>query len=212
MTKLQLALDNDLNNAFRILKEVHSFIDIIEIGTPMIIREGMNAVRQVRLKYPHLTLLADLKIMDAGKEEADIAFEAGADIVTVLGVTNDTTVEGAVQSANNWGKQIMIDMMCVTNPVESGQKFIHMGCDILCVHTAYDQQSSKDSPYQELKLLRQNLPLSKLAIAGGINNAKLDSALKYQPDIVIVGNAITGKNDYVEHAKQIKEKLTNYAG
>jgi len=32
-----------------------------------------------------VAVLADLKIMDAGEHEANLAFEAGADIVTVLG-------------------------------------------------------------------------------------------------------------------------------
>ncbi len=61
MVKLQIALDGDLLSAQTILSQVHPFIDIVEIGTPLIYQEGMRAVRQIRETYPDLTLLADLK-------------------------------------------------------------------------------------------------------------------------------------------------------
>ena len=69
MTKLQVALDCDLQSALKILTRVHPYIDIVEIGTPLIICEGMNAVRQVRKEYPNLTLLADLWMLVRKKQE-----------------------------------------------------------------------------------------------------------------------------------------------
>ena len=190
---------------------MHPYIDIIEIGTPLIIREGMNAVRQVRKEYPNLTLLADLKIMDAGEEEASIAFEAGADIVTVLGVTNEATMAGAIQSASKCQGQIMVDMMQVNHPVELGKQFIQMGCDILCVHTAYDLQSSQDSPYYELEQLREHLRSARLAIAGGVDNSKLDEILQYRPEIIIVGGAIMRSDNHTQSAQKLYERIHNHA-
>ena len=211
MTKLQVALDCDLQSALKILTRVHPYIDIVEIGTPLIIREGMNAVRQVRKEYPNLTLLADLKIMDAGEEEASIAFEAGADIVTVLGVTNEATMTGAVQSASKCQGQIMVDMMQVNHPVEHGKQFIQMGCDILCVHTAYDLQSSHDSPYYELEQLREHLRSAKLAIASGVDNTKLDEIIQYRPEIIIVGGAITRSDNHTQSAQKLYERIHKHA-
>ena len=51
MTKLQLALDGELATALEILQAVHAFIDIAEIGTPLVFREGMQALRQIRSSY-----------------------------------------------------------------------------------------------------------------------------------------------------------------
>ncbi len=210
MAKLQVALDGDLESALAILAEVHPFIDIVEIGTPLIYREGMRAVRQIREIYPNLLLLADLKIMDAGEEEAHIAFEAGADIVTVLGVTNDSTIRGAVTSARQHQGQIMVDMMQVANKVERATQLLKMGCDVLCVHTAFDLQSTHESPYLELQELKEHLSSAKLAIAGGVNLAKLDDILPYQPDIIVVGGSITNSDHPAENARQLYERINTY--
>ena len=67
MIRLQVALDGDLDSALEILAVVHPYIDIAEIGTPLIYREGMRAVRLIHERYPDVSLLADLKIMDAGR-------------------------------------------------------------------------------------------------------------------------------------------------
>ncbi len=65
MAQLQLALDGDLAATLDILSAVHPYIDIAEIGTPLVFREGMNALRCIRAAYAQLTLVAELKIVDA---------------------------------------------------------------------------------------------------------------------------------------------------
>lgn len=207
MAQLQVALDGTLAEALRILSSIHDTIDIVEIGTPLIYREGMHGLARVRDTYPDLSLLADLKIMDAGGEEASIAFEAGADFVTVMGVTHHVTIEAAVKSARNHGGEVMVDMMRVGEPAARAATLAALGCDVLCVHTAYDVRSSEESPYRALSELRRELPDARLAIAGGVNEARLDHILPHSPDIIIVGGAVTGADDPAKAAKRIKERL-----
>lgn len=95
--ELQLALDLvNIPEAKEVVAEVAEFIDIVEIGTPVVINEGLHAVKAIKEAFPHLRVLADLKIMDAGGYEVMKASEAGADIITVLGVSDDSTIKGAV--------------------------------------------------------------------------------------------------------------------
>ena len=138
MAKLQLALDGELATALEILQAVHPFIDIAEIGTPLVFREGMRAVRQIRSTYPDLCLIADLKIMDAGEAEADIALSAGADRATVMAVASNATIQGALRSARFHQGQIMIDMMQVEKPLDRAVELMQLGCELLCLHTAHD--------------------------------------------------------------------------
>jgi 3-hexulose-6-phosphate synthase len=49
----------------------------------------------VKAAYPDKLVFADMKTMDAGELEADLAFNAGADIMTVLGSAGDSTIAGA---------------------------------------------------------------------------------------------------------------------
>ena len=54
-------------------------------------------------------------------------FKAGADIVTVLGVSNDETILGAIKAAKQHGGKIMIDMIAVKNLVERAKEIDAMG-------------------------------------------------------------------------------------
>jgi len=115
--KLQLALDGTLTESIDIFNQVHSYVDIVELGTPLIYREGVSIVRIFRELDFAMPIVADLKIMDAGEAEATIAFEAGCNFVTILGVTHDATVKGAVKAAERFGGRIIADMIQVAASV-----------------------------------------------------------------------------------------------
>ena len=110
--KLQLALDSsNSQEARRILEKVSDLVDIVEVGTPLLMKEGVKIVTEIKAAYPQLEVLADLKIMDAGDIEASIGFEAGADIVTVLGVAHDVTIRRVVNQARTLSKKVMVDLL-----------------------------------------------------------------------------------------------------
>lgn len=104
--ELQLALDLvNIPEAKQLVKEVEEYVDIVEIGTPVIINEGLRAVKEIKQEFPHLKVLADLKIMDAAAYEVMKASEAGADIITILGVAEDLSIKGAVKKLKNKAKK-----------------------------------------------------------------------------------------------------------
>lgn len=210
MTRLQLALDGDLASALDILSAVHPYIDIAEVGTPLVFREGMRAVRRIRDWYPQLTLVADLKIMDAGEAEADIAFSAGADIVTAMAVAADATIAGALDSARAHGKRLMVDMMQVAKPPARALELQSLGCDLLCLHTAHDEQALLGSPFAQLAELRGALPTADLAIAGGVKLGALEQILPLKPQMIIVGSAITAAADPRASAIAFHERIRQY--
>ena len=181
-----------------------------EIGTPLVFREGMNAVRRIRRAHPQFTLVADLKIMDAGRAEADIAFSAGADIVTVMALAADATIAGALESARAHNKRAMLDMMQVANTRARAMELVEMGSDLLCLHTAHDQQASLGSPFAQLAELRQALPSTGMAIAGGVKLPALERILPLKPQVIIVGAAITAAADARASAKQFHERIRAY--
>jgi 3-hexulose-6-phosphate synthase len=206
--KLQLALDLvDIIKAKVILDEVHDLIDIVEIGTPLIIREGVKAIAEIKQAYPSLEVLADVKIMDGGDYEAKLAYEAGADIVTVLGAAMDATIQKATRTAREYQKQVMVDMIAVENLEQRALQVDNIGVDYICVHTASDVQDQGENPLEELRRLHHILRKSKAAVAGGISAETLPHILPYQPEIVIVGSAITTKHDKRKAALEIREAM-----
>jgi 3-hexulose-6-phosphate synthase len=203
--KLQLALDTvSLTEARRIVDELQDLIDIVEIGTPCIFREGVNAVREIKKAHPGLEVLADLKIMDAGDYEARLAYDAGADIVTVLGVATDVTIRRVVQAAQDCRKQVLVDMIAVKHIEERAVHIDTMGVDYICVHTAFDLQEHKN-PLDDLKRLSSLVQQAKVAVAGGIDAQMLKNIVPYAPDIIIVGGAITKQSEQRNAALEIRE-------
>jgi 3-hexulose-6-phosphate synthase len=206
MTKLQLALDGTLADSLRILEQIRRYIDIAEIGTPLILREGVRALHVVRERFPDLPLLADFKIMDAGKEEAAIAFEAGASIVTVMGFAQDATLSGVVTAAAHYGGEVMVDLMQYPDPAKRIHECMAMGCDYYCVHTAHDVRR-RDSPVEMLRSLRFAMPDAALAVAGGINLNSIDAVVSVHPAVIVVGSAITRADDPAAIARTLSDRI-----
>lgn len=207
LMKLQVALDSTLQDSLRILEQVHPYVDVVELGTPLIFREGMHAARQLHATYPDLPLLADLKIMDAGEEEAAIAFEAGCQFATILGVTQNATLEGAVRAARRYGGQLIVDMMQVPDLINRARDLLAMGCDVLCVHTAYDMQMERSVPFAALQTLRETFPKARLAVAGGIDLDSLETVLQWHPEFIVVGGGIVRAQDPAATAQRLQERI-----
>lgn len=206
--KLQLALDfPDLHRALQVAEEaVKGGVDWIEAGTPLIKSEGLNAVRELKRKFSRHTVLADMKTMDTGSFEVEIAAKAGADIVIVLALADTSTIREAVEAGKKYNTKIMVDLIGADDPVLKSNELERLGVDYICIHVGIDQQMKGMNPLKILKEVSEvvNLPL---AIAGGINSESAAEAVKSGAKIVIVGGAITKAENAEKAAKIIKEAM-----
>ncbi len=189
--KLQLALDlPSLDRSLALVERVGELFEILEVGTPLIYAEGMRAVRELRPRFAGL-LLADLKIMDAGELEARIALEAGADLVTVLAAAHLETIARVAEAARRAGREAMADLIGLEEPVSRLAILSRAGIDLVCCHTAFDRQGSGENPTATVEALRRAAPSLRIAVAGGIDPARLTELLPFSPEIVVVGGYLT---------------------
>ncbi|MCY9665704.1 3-hexulose-6-phosphate synthase [Paenibacillus alginolyticus] len=206
--ELQLALDLvNIQEAKELVKEVESYIDIVEIGTPVVINEGLRAVKEIKEAFPHLKVLADLKVMDAAGYEVMKASQAGADIVTILGVAEDMTIKGALEEAKKQNKKILVDMIGVKDIESRAKELDALGVDYICVHTVYDLQAIGKNSFEDLTTIKRVVKNAKVAVAGGIKLSTLPEVIKAQPDLVIVGGGITGAEDKQATAAEMQKLI-----
>jgi 3-hexulose-6-phosphate synthase len=206
--KLQLAFDFlQVPEIIRLVAQVADLVDLVEIGTPVIIRDGVEAVRRLRAAFPGLALVADLKIMDGGEYEASLAFEAGADWVTVLALADQVTIAQAVQAARSYNAKIMVDMIGVVDIAGRAKAMEALGADCVCVHTAIDVQHTGRNPLQELRAIKCALTRAWAAVAGGVDQRTIAEVSRELPEIVIVGGGITRQPDPRAAAQAIRRGM-----
>lgn len=209
--KLQLALDVfDLETALEVTERARDYVNIIEIGTPFLLEYGMEAVRRFRAAFPEKEILADAKIMDAGRLEVAAALEAGADYVTVLAVTDILTMKECVATANRYGKRIVADLICANDIPETVHALEAIGVQGIAVHTGVDQQSAGRTPLDDLRLVKGCVESAEVSVAGGINLKTVPDYAALSPHVLIVGGAIGSAPDPAAAARAIHDAISRF--
>ncbi|MDU9419367.1 3-hexulose-6-phosphate synthase [Staphylococcus lloydii] len=206
--ELQLAIDLlNKEDAAELANKVKDYVDIVEIGTPIVINEGLPAVQHLNDNIEDVKVLADLKIMDAAGYEVSQAVKYGADVVTILGVAEDASIKGAVEEAHKNNKELLVDMIAVQDLEQRAKELDALGADYIMVHTGYDLQAEGVSPLDSLRKVKSVITNSKLAVAGGIKPDTMEEVAKEEPDLIVVGGGIANADNPVEAAKQCREAI-----
>ena len=203
-----MALDIlELDRSIQIAKEaVLGGADWIEAGTPLIKSVGMDAVREMKKALPGTRILADMKTVDTGAMEVEMAAKAGADIVALLASSDNSTIEDALRAARKYGVQIMMDLLTVPDPVKRSRELEALGVDYICVHVGIDQQMTGRDTVDFLKEIVKvvNIPV---AAAGGIDAVTGAEAVANGAAIVIVGGSIVRSAKVTASAEKIREAI-----
>ena len=194
--KLQVALDTfSLETALDVLARIAPWVDVAEIGTGLGISAGAAAISAVKSKYPDLEVLSDIKIMDGGESMAAFVLDAGADIVSVLGVAEDATVAAAVGAAHERGKRVLVDMIGVPDVATRAAKLDALGVDLICVHTPYDLRETVLPPTEALVQVKAAVSHAVTVVTGGIKLDTVGTIVALGPDVVVVGSGIMAAPD-----------------
>ena len=206
--KLQVAFDlQSSDEILNFMEKNGDLIDIIEIGTPLIIKEGLKSVLKIKKKFPKQTVLADLKIMDAGLLEAQIGFDAGADFVTVLGLASTKTLNGVKQAAVKNEKEVMVDMINHPCPENKWNELKNMEMGLCCLHTANDDTKDGETSLNDLERFYNLHGGKNIAVAGGINPDMIRKINSFHPEIVIVGGYIANSRNQRDALEEIRQAM-----
>ncbi|MCM6763830.1 orotidine 5'-phosphate decarboxylase [Rathayibacter sp. ZW T2_19] len=206
--KLQFAMDTlSTEAALELAAAAAPHVDILELGTPLIKSAGLSAITAIKDAHPDKTVFADLKTMDAGELEADMAFTAGADLVTVLGVAGDSTIAGAIAAGKKHGKGVVVDLIGVPDKAARAREVVALGAEFVEMHAGLDEQAEEGFTFDTL--LRDGessgVPFS---VAGGVSTATIESVQSAGAVVAVAGGAIYGAPDVGEAAAALRAKIS----
>ncbi|NWF52021.1 MAG: orotidine 5'-phosphate decarboxylase [Nitrospirae bacterium] len=210
MSLLQVALDFlHIKDALNIASLTYQYIDIIEAGTPLIKSEGVRVVETLKKNFQEKNIFADLKIMDTGALEAKMAFDAGADLISVCAQASVETITGAIEETRRQNKKIVIDLIGSRDWLYRSREIQYLKPDFFCIHISLDEQRKCKKTFSGLENYTKEIQIP-FCIAGGIKPEDIPLIMPFQPFIIIVGGYIIKAEKPDEAAKTIKEAIINW--
>jgi 3-hexulose-6-phosphate synthase len=193
--KLQVAFDMiDLNEALSLAESIHEYVDILEIGSLLLYQYGSDAIHQFRSRIPLKPILADMKIVDRGKEASKIGLLAGADWVTVLAGTSKAVIHSVCTTAHDMGKKVMLDLIDASSLGESALDAKALGIDALLFHKPTDDKDAQLSVLEQWDMVRGNTKLP-IFISAPVTRETINSVIELRPEGIVLGHMITESND-----------------
>ncbi len=209
---LQVAMDYiSLPKALAMAVLVAPEVDIIEIGTPLCKAAGLEAIRAMREICPDKLILADLKTPDVGGLEATMAFDAGADMMTVIGGAALVTVEQALAVARKRSKEMLMELTGVRDILPRAVEWRRIGVDRIVYHREWDAQSAgREWTEADKDIIRKLIDMGyKVTVTGGMTIDLLPFFADLPVSVLICGRGIREAPDPRAYARQMRLALAD---
>jgi 3-hexulose-6-phosphate synthase/6-phospho-3-hexuloisomerase len=212
---VQVSLDlTSLDEALHVAEiAVRAGVDWLEAGTPLILAEGLHAVRGLHERFPDVPIVADLKTMDGGYLEVEMMARAGAAWCVVMGVAHPATVTACVAAARDYGIGLMGDILAAPDKVANARLLQELGVDVVIVHTGYDERHAVQgaSPWDDLAAVVAAVDLPVQAV-GGLRLEDLPRLPAAGAPLVVVGAPLVIDDDAFRASESDDERLTRVIG
>lgn len=185
-SKIQLAFNTTFQDFLSVIdfipKEEHI---IIEAGTPLIKKEGVQVISAIKQYWPG-NVCADMKVIDGAYEEVIMAREEGATSITAMGTTSTESLKLFVTTCKKNNITSIIDMMNNINPLRTIWKS-GVVPDAVFIHRGRDEEKAfgKIIQYKDIAKIKGKYD-TLLGAAGGIDKKELQSAIFNNADIVVI--------------------------
>lgn len=187
---IQISIDViDLEEAVALARaSVKAGVDWLEVGTPLILAEGLHGVRAFRREFPDTPIVVDLKTMDGAGLEAEMMFKAGGNMVVVMGQAHDASIIEQVNMAKRYGGKVMCDVMLCPDKPKRAREAQDMGVDYIIVHTGFDERNMIPglSPLDDLPSILEAVDIPVQAV-GGLSVDQAIQTLQMGAQIVVFG-------------------------
>lgn len=208
---LQIALDNDtLEQAFNSLSGgLAEAVDIIEVGTMLMLQEGAKAITMIRNAYPDKKMVADFKVMYINF--AKKILERGAEYATCLSACDDREKAKILAAAKEkgLGQKIQIECYGAGAPISDDQiaKWKEMGFEQIIFARPHDRRDQPwgKADYDDIKKLCDMG--WEVTVTGGMTYDDIDAIAGLPIHAIICGRSVRNAPNPCEEAKRIQAKL-----
>jgi 3-hexulose-6-phosphate synthase len=208
---IQCALDYvNLPEAMAMAYRVQDVVEALEIGTPLCKAEGMRAVSTIRALCPDKIILADVKTPDVGGLEAKIAFDAGADWMTVMGAAPLDTLKLALAEAEDRrGYEVLVELTGIKDVLATAPIWRDAGVERMVYHRGWDEGNlSRTWDQSDRQAIEALINMGfKMSIAGGIDLETLPFFEGLDIAVLIIGRAIRETPDPAATAGAFRAKI-----
>lgn len=172
-------------------------VDWLEVGTPLILAEGLHGVRALRKEFPDVPIVADLKTMDGGYLEAEMMAKAGATHVVVMARAHAETIKCVVNAGKDFNCKVMGDNLGCEDMVAAAKMLEDLGCDYVIHHIGYDERRGiaaaghrMPSPLDQLREVVNSVNIPVQAV-GGLSLEQAIACPSYGAPLVVLGAPLT---------------------
>ena len=144
--------------------------------------------------FPYV--VADLKTMDRGETEVEIAARGGASAAIALGNAPIETLNSFVEKCEENGLDAMIDLMNVEYPL-SVLRALKKVPPVVIIHRGVDEEKfnqEKQIPLHEIRRIKGNYNIM-ISIAGGDTLREVQRSFFNDADIVVIWKSVFQKTD-----------------
>jgi 3-hexulose-6-phosphate synthase/6-phospho-3-hexuloisomerase len=209
---VQISLDlTSLDEALETARiAVDAGVDWLEAGTPLIQAHGLRAVERLRATFPDHPIVADLKIMDGGYLETEMAAKAGASLVVVMGRAHEATIRKSVEAGRKYGVQVMGDNLAAADRVACARWMEGLGVDFIVHHIGYDERRLVRgvSPMDELDAVVAAVSVPVQAVGGLSIQQAIDCPARGAPLVVIGAPLVIAANDFKPAGESLHDILS----
>lgn len=219
--RLQLTLDSpSVEDCLDLVLATRDYVDIVEVGYPLLVEEGLSLVHHVKHAFPRKTTLADVKVFHSGGYVARKCFEHGADVVTVLGLASDETFRAVLDVAHECGGSVVGDLAGTESPIVRALELEALGVGEVVVPSGFGvdgnelsevsdrgEQPADGVPLRTLLDLNAQLSTTRTAVVGNIGLGNIDDVVAARPSTILVGRAIVAARDPRAAAAALKARM-----
>lgn len=203
--KLQISYNfPELDQAITVAQQTAEFADILGIGSLLIYKEGIKAVRMFKTTFPNKELFIEIKVSEKATDSITMFAQAGATYISVLAGALHGTIKKSVETAKLFDVKIALDLLDAHSAGQAARDAKTIGADLIVInripHLPGEEQTEVEAEWQGV---RENTELP-IFITGKIDKTNIQQFINLKPQGIIVGSAITNASSPSQEAHYFK--------